>query len=62
MRSIDIRATSWYPESPAMDRWLALYLSVAHGNGGTPDSGRRLHAWAREAGLDAARVQCSAST
>ncbi|GJE97199.1 S-adenosyl-L-methionine-dependent methyltransferase [Phanerochaete sordida] len=62
VRSIDFRATSWCPESPAMDCWLALYLRVARGNGGTPDSGRRLHAWAREAGFDAARVQCSAST
>ena len=32
--------------------WLALYLrQVARGNGGEPNAGRHLHAWARAAGF-----------
>ena len=62
VRDVDFRATTWYPESAAMDAWLELYLRVARGNGGTPDAGRRLHAWAREAGLDPTRVTCTAGT
>jgi hypothetical protein len=32
-------------------RWLELYTAVARRNGGEPDAGRRLRAWAREAGF-----------
>ena len=62
VRDVDNRANAWYPESAGMDFWLDMYLRVARGNGGTPDAGRRLHAWAREAGLDPARTTCSAGT
>ncbi|EKM56067.1 uncharacterized protein PHACADRAFT_257115 [Phanerochaete carnosa HHB-10118-sp] len=62
VRDVNFCATSWYPDSAAMDHWLDLYLRVARGNGGTPDCGRRLHAWARQAGFDPARVTCSAGT
>lgn len=62
VRDVDYRATSWFPESAGLDRWLDLYLRVARGNGGAPDAGRRLHAWAREAGLDPAKTICSAGT
>ncbi|GJE88048.1 UbiE family methyltransferase [Phanerochaete sordida] len=62
VREVDFRALSWYPDTPAMDRWLDLYLRVTRGNGGTPDAGRFLHVWAREAGFDPAQVTCSAST
>jgi SAM-dependent methyltransferase len=41
----------WYPAYPVLDDWLALYLAVHRGNGGEPNAGRRLHAWAREAGF-----------
>ncbi|RAJ69188.1 methyltransferase family protein [Streptomyces sp. Amel2xB2] len=40
--------------------WLRLYRRVARANGGEPDAGRRLHAWARESGLR--EVTASAST
>ena len=51
VRDSDYEGFRWWPETPAFDRWLALYLRVARANGGTPDAGRRLLAWAHEAGL-----------
>ena len=59
-RDGDFGAMVWYPAVPALDDWLALYREVARGNGGEPDAGRRLHVWAREAGL--ADVTMSSST
>jgi SAM-dependent methyltransferase len=40
----------WYPASPLLDRWNELYHAVARANGGEPDAGRHLLAWARAAG------------
>ena len=60
VRDADYGAMTWYPEVPALDDWLALYHRVARGNGGEPQAGRRLHAWAREAGLT--DVTASSST
>jgi len=59
-RDGDYGAMIWYPEVPALDDWLALYKRVARGNGGEPQAGRRLHAWAREACLT--DVTASSST
>jgi SAM-dependent methyltransferase len=53
------RAMSWFPADPRLDRWLALYCEVAESNGGEPDAGSRLVAWAHAAGF--ARVGSSAS-
>jgi ubiquinone/menaquinone biosynthesis C-methylase UbiE len=58
-RDADYQAMTWYPAVPALDDWLALYRRVARANGGEPDAGRRLHAWAREAGFT--DVTCSAT-
>ncbi|MDN5688525.1 MAG: methyltransferase domain-containing protein [Brachybacterium sp.] len=52
LRDSDYEGFRWYPEVPAIDRWLALYLRAARANGGTPDAGRRLLAWAHAAGLE----------
>ncbi len=60
VRDSDYSAFTWYPEAPALEEWLELYLRVARANGGEPDAGRRLHAWAREAGASA--VEPSTST
>jgi SAM-dependent methyltransferase len=49
-RDADYAAMTWYPADPGLDRWLAVYRAVAHGNGAEPDAGRRLLAWARAAG------------
>ena len=59
-RDSDYAAFAWYPRVPRLDAWLDLYHRVARANGGEPDAGRHLHAWAREAG--AASVVSSTST
>ncbi|MGW0119442.1 methyltransferase domain-containing protein [Streptomyces sp. NPDC003327] len=50
-RDSDYGAFAWYPELPALETWLDLYHRVASANGGEPDAGRRLFAWARQAGF-----------
>jgi SAM-dependent methyltransferase len=51
VRDADYGAMVWYPDVPVLDEWLTLYKRVVRGNGGEPDAGRRLHVWARKAGL-----------
>ena len=51
VRDSDYAAFTWFPELPELDEWLALYRSVARGNGGEPDAGRRLLSWAHAAGF-----------
>jgi SAM-dependent methyltransferase len=58
-RDADYAAMTWFPADPRLDRWLAVYRAVAHGNGAEPDAGRRLLAWANAAG--AAEVTAGAS-
>ncbi|MFE0578668.1 MULTISPECIES: methyltransferase domain-containing protein [unclassified Streptomyces] len=50
-RDADYAAMTWYPATPGLDGWLDLYRRVARANGGEPDAGRRLRAWARRAGF-----------
>jgi hypothetical protein len=50
-RDVDYSGTIWYPELPGLQRWIELYLRVHRSNGGEPNAGRRLKAWAREAGF-----------
>lgn len=59
VRDADYGGMFWYPQTPGMDVWLDLYRRVAQANGGVPDAGRRLHAWAREAGFDDVTVTTS---
>ncbi|MFF8034500.1 methyltransferase domain-containing protein [Streptomyces sp. NPDC016626] len=51
VRDADYAAMTWYPASPGMERWRDLYRRVARSNGGEPDAGRRLKAWALAAGF-----------
>jgi SAM-dependent methyltransferase len=51
VRDSDYAAFAWYPEIPLLDRWLELYREAARANGGEPDAGRRLLAWAHAADL-----------
>jgi 2-polyprenyl-3-methyl-5-hydroxy-6-metoxy-1,4-benzoquinol methylase len=60
VRDSDYAAFAWYPRLPALDRWLELYQSAARANGGEPDAGRHLLAWAHAAGL--ADVTATSST
>ncbi|MER7754590.1 methyltransferase domain-containing protein [Kitasatospora sp. NPDC097643] len=50
-RDVDFASMTWYPEVPALERWLELYRGIARANGGEPDAGRRLLSWARAAGF-----------
>ena len=60
VRDADYGAMAWFPDSGPLDEWRDLYRKVARSNGGEPDAARRLHVWAREAGL--ADLTVSAST
>lgn len=51
VRDSDYAGFVWWPQLPELDEWLALYSRLARSNGGEPDAGRRLAAWAREAGF-----------
>jgi SAM-dependent methyltransferase len=51
VRDGDYAAFTWWPLLPELDEWLALYEKVARNNGGEPDAGRRLLAWAHAAGF-----------
>jgi SAM-dependent methyltransferase len=51
VRDVDYAAVALHPQDEVLDRWLELYSEVARRNGGEPDAGRRLHAWAHAAGL-----------
>ena len=51
VRDSDYEAFRWYPDTAALDRWRELYLGAARANGGTPDAGRRLLAWAHQVGF-----------
>jgi SAM-dependent methyltransferase len=58
-RDSDYHAFTWYPADPRLERWLALYQHVARRDGGEPDAGRMLSAWAHAAGFS--EVASSAS-
>lgn len=50
-RDSDYGAWTWYPEELMMDAWRGVYNVVARANGGEPNAGRSLLAWAHAAGL-----------
>lgn len=50
-RDADYEAMTWYPADPMLDAWLDLYRRIARSNRAEPDAGRRLLAWAHEAGF-----------
>lgn len=50
-RDSDYPAMTWNPSPPELDQWLALYSVITRGNGGNPDAGRLLLAWAHAAGF-----------
>jgi ubiquinone/menaquinone biosynthesis C-methylase UbiE len=59
VRDVDYEGVIWYPLIPALAEWLDVYLRMHRGVGGEPAAGRRLKAWAREAGFT--EVAASAS-
>jgi 2-polyprenyl-3-methyl-5-hydroxy-6-metoxy-1,4-benzoquinol methylase len=50
-RDVDYGSCFWYPDSEGLTRWLEIVSTVQRGNEGEPDAGRRLKAWARDAGF-----------
>ncbi len=50
-RDGDYGAMRWYPADPMLDAWLDVYSRAARANGGDPDAGRSLLAWAHAAGF-----------
>jgi SAM-dependent methyltransferase len=60
VRDSDYAAFAWYPRLPGLDRWLTLYEEAARANGGEPDAGRHLLAWAHAAGLSDLQVSATA--
>ncbi|MCJ1390665.1 hypothetical protein MMC18_003526 [Xylographa bjoerkii] len=61
-RVADFETMSWWPEVAGMEEWQRLYVKVARKSGGEPNAGRRVAAWAREAGFEKERVQSSAGS
>jgi SAM-dependent methyltransferase len=61
-RDGDYSAFFWYPENPVLEEWSRFYCQVARANGGEPDAGRHLKAWAARAGFDRADIQASTSS
>ena len=60
VRDSDYASFAWFPRLPALDRWLEVYRGAARANGGEPEAGRHLLAWAHAAGLH--EVEASSST
>jgi ubiquinone/menaquinone biosynthesis C-methylase UbiE len=59
-RDSDYRAFFWYPQSPELTWWQQLYDTVARANGGEPNAGRHLWAWARQVGFSEVTPTASA--
>ncbi len=51
VRDADYAAMAWHPASHGLERWLALYQTIARSNGGEPDAGRHLLNWTHAAGF-----------
>jgi ubiquinone/menaquinone biosynthesis C-methylase UbiE len=62
VRECDFSAMAWYPEMDSLSDWQQLHLRVARSKGGEPDAGRRLVAWARQAGFDRSAIKATAGT
>jgi 2-polyprenyl-3-methyl-5-hydroxy-6-metoxy-1,4-benzoquinol methylase len=58
-RDVDYAAVTWSPADPLLDRWMELCQLSHRANGGEPNAGRQLMAWAHESGFD--NVEATAS-
>lgn len=50
-RDADYAGFIWYPAMDGLDAWMRLYQKTARTNGGEPNAGRHLLAWAHAAGF-----------
>ncbi len=64
-RDVDWGGTMWHPELPGLTDWLRVSDAVHKANGAEARAGRKLKAWAREAGFEevtaSASIWCFAS-
>jgi 2-polyprenyl-3-methyl-5-hydroxy-6-metoxy-1,4-benzoquinol methylase len=64
-RDVDYVNVSIYPQLPGLHAWATLYQRVHRRNGGEPNAGPRLRAWAHAAGFQdvtsSASIWCFAS-
>ncbi len=60
VRDADYSGMTWYPASPGLDEWMALYHEVTEANKADADAGRKLLSWVQEAGFDPDGVLASA--
>ncbi len=58
-RDADYASMAWYPESEPLAEWLELYRQTARHNEADPDAGRKLHAWADQAGFSSVEITTS---
>lgn len=61
-RDADYGAMAWYPPMQGIEQWRSVYCASARALGGEPDAGRRLRAWAQEAGLRGCLAESSTWT
>jgi SAM-dependent methyltransferase len=59
-RDGDYAGMFWFPDDPGLTEWQALYRTVARAIGGEPDAGRRMLAWAQQAGFETIETSASA--
>lgn len=62
LREVDFGVTTFAPESPGLDTWLATLRSLMLAEGEHPDAGRRLPHWAIAAGADPERLSVGGSS
>lgn len=64
-RDVDYGGVMVYPTLQGLSQWMKVYRDVHYWNGGDPDAGRALKAWARLAGFSdvssSASIWCFAS-
>ncbi|TDX81635.1 ubiquinone/menaquinone biosynthesis C-methylase UbiE [Rathayibacter sp. PhB151] len=58
-RDVDYAGVLIHPFTEGLQAWAALYQRVHRASAGEPDAGRRLKAWAREAGFASVEVTAS---
>ncbi|TFD55155.1 methyltransferase domain-containing protein [Cryobacterium frigoriphilum] len=58
-RDVDYGGVMVYPALPGLTAWQRVYRQVHRWNGGEPDAGRHLTAWARAAGFTDVRSSAS---
>jgi 2-polyprenyl-3-methyl-5-hydroxy-6-metoxy-1,4-benzoquinol methylase len=61
-RDGDYGAFFWYPDLLVLTEWQDTYITVARANGGEPNAGRHLLAWAHAAGFGEGDVTPSSTS